>query len=232
MRLQRRFQDHGIDKPVYIGCQHHILDRLLKHVLDHLFGESSTSPDIDYPFVTNILRNYEHLKEAFKSEASGKMEEEEQGWRDDMKFLFHLIKVFNHYKQFNKMIKVRFHALPGLSNARWNSRAIFALLSFILVPESRAQLDKACSFICGNWSKIWFGGHMFNEHSYEELKQQVEKYPKAAVCLKTHWSTDPSPLNSQRSNICAERAIKVLQDLYPLCRSAEKLNLRFLLSNK
>ena len=57
VRLQGKFQDLGIDKPVYIGCQHHILDRVLKHVfLTSCFGESSASPDINYPFVTNILQ--------------------------------------------------------------------------------------------------------------------------------------------------------------------------------
>lgn len=242
VRLQRKFQDHGFDKPVYIGCQHHILDRVLKHVFDQLFGESSTSPDINYPFVTNILQNYEHLREVYKAEellnledeerGRGEVKEENVGWRDDMKFLYQLIKVFNHYKQFNTMMKVRFHALPGLSNARWNSRAIFALLSYILVPESRAMLDEGCTFISGHWSKVWFGGQMFDEQNYEDLHQQSKKYPKAAVCLKTHWSTSPSPLNTQRSNICAERAVKVLQDLYPLCHSTRKLTLRFLLSNK
>ena len=90
MRLQGKFQDLGIDKPVYIGCQHHILDRVLKHVFDQLFGESSASPDINYPFVTNILQNYEHLKEVYQSEGSANLEEgekEDVGWRDDMKFL-------------------------------------------------------------------------------------------------------------------------------------------------
>lgn len=112
-------------------------------------------------------------------------EEEEQGWRDDMKFLFHLVKVFNHYVLFNKMVKVRFQALPGLTNARWNFRAIFALLSFILVPESRAQFGDARGFISGNWGKMWFGGQTFTARNYDELKEQVEKYPKAATCLET-----------------------------------------------
>lgn len=242
VRLQRKFQDHGVDKPIYIGCQHHILDRILKHVFDQLFGECSTSPDINYPFVTNILQNYEHLRKVYKTEEllnlkeeerrEGEVKEENVGWRDDMKFLYQLIKVFKHYKQFNRMMKVRFQALPGLSNARWNSRAIFALLSYILVPESREMLDEGCTFISGHWSKVWFGGQMFDEQNYEDLHQQAEKYPKAAVCLKTHWSTNPSPVNTQRSNICAERAVKVLQDLYPLCHSTRRLNLRFLLSNK
>ena len=73
---------------------------------------------------------------------------------------------------------------------------------------------------------------MFNEKNYEDLLQQVKGTLKAAVCLNKHWSTNPLHLNAQRSNICAERAVKVLQDLYPLCRSTRKLNLRFLLSNK
>ena len=33
-RLQNHFEDIGQGKPVFIGCQHHILDTILKHVLN------------------------------------------------------------------------------------------------------------------------------------------------------------------------------------------------------
>lgn len=234
VRLQRKFEDHNYNKPVYIGCQHHILDRVLKHVFGQLFGESSVSPDITYPFVYNVINNYVNLKEMYQFQVSINPDEEEKdiGWRNDMNFLYQLVKAFNYYKRYNLMIKLKFQALPKLSNARWNSRAIYALLSYFLVPDSRGLLDEVCIFISGKWSNIWFGGQMFNEHDYQDLRKEVQKYPKAASCLNNHWSIIPSPLNTQRSNICAERAIKVLQDLYPLCRSPDKLNLRFLMSNK
>jgi hypothetical protein len=122
-------------------------------------------------------------------------------------------------------------AQPSTSTNSNTARAIFALLSYILVPESREQLDAVCSFICGKWCDIWFSRQLFNNADFENLKHEVEKYPKAALSLKTHWSTIQSPLNIPRSNICAERAINVSHDLYPLCRSEIKLNLRFLLSN-
>ena len=38
----------------YVGCQHHALDRILKHVMDETLGAATCSPDIAYNFVNNI----------------------------------------------------------------------------------------------------------------------------------------------------------------------------------
>ena len=43
---------------------------------------------------------------------------------------------------------------------------------------------------------------------------------------------DPSVSNIPRSNQCAERSIKVIQELYYMCKNKDKLQLRFILSNK
>ena len=42
--LQNHFKHIGQKKPVFIGCQHHILDTILKHVLNDHFGGTPTSP--------------------------------------------------------------------------------------------------------------------------------------------------------------------------------------------
>ncbi|ESN93381.1 hypothetical protein HELRODRAFT_180908 [Helobdella robusta] len=152
VRLQKLFVQHGESAPVFIGCQHHILDRVLRHVCDALLGDSTESPNMNYPFVSKILKDYEMLKKDFESKAKKctlNLKEQEVGWRDDMKFLHHLICVFKHFKNFQQMPKVNFKALPGISNAQWNSRAIFALLAFILLPDERKNLQKLCEFICG-----------------------------------------------------------------------------------
>jgi hypothetical protein len=220
--LQKWCREFGFESPVFIGCQHHILDRILRLVLDEIVGGQTRSPNINYPFVLQIIDDYDSLKENFlNNEAfddSDMITEEEQGWRDDMKFLFHLTRVFRHYKRHGKMPKVTFRALPGLTNARWNSRAIFTLLSYILIPDSRTQLGEACNFISYSWSDAWFSCQFFDENHYSQLQQALHPYSKAARCLETHWSQLPSPINTQRSNICAERAIKILEDIYPLCR--------------
>ena len=233
VRMQKNFQHLNLPRPEYFGCQHHVLDRMLKHVIDQFFMEPTVSPNLEYPFVTNILNNYERLKFKFleKCTVENMEMEDNPGWRDDMKYLFHLTRVFRNYKRFNKMVRVNFTALPGLSNSRWNSRAIFALLSYILVPESQPQLEEICTFICGKWCDVWFSGQLFRANDFDELQHDVVNYHKASICLKTHWSKTPSPINTARSNICAERAIKIMQDIHPLCRSDMKLNLRFLLSN-
>ncbi|ESN97309.1 hypothetical protein HELRODRAFT_178094 [Helobdella robusta] len=235
VRLQKLFVQHGESAPVFIGCQHHILDRVLRHVCDALLGDSTESPNMNYPFVSKILKDYEMLKKDFESKAkkcTPNLKEQEVGWRDDMKFLHHLICVFKHFKNFQKIPKVNFKALPGISNARWNSRAIFALLTFILLPDERKNLQKLCEFICGQWSDAWFSDHYYRTEQYEFLLYAVNGYPKALRCFQTHWSQSPSSIHTQRSNVCAERTIKVLQDIAPLCHSSEKLNLRFIFTNK
>ena len=234
VRLQRQFKQHGFSSPIYIGCQHHILDRILKHVLDTFFPDVTVSPNLHYPFVSEILTNYETLKKNFannKSLDNTAILEQPQGWRDDMKFLFHLTRVYRHYKKYMKMPTVSFGPLPGLSNARWNSRAIFALLSYVLVPNSRNNLEEICNFITGSWCDIWFSNQIFDDQHYFLLRDAVQPFSKAARCFQTHWSQNPSPLNTERSNRCAERAIKILQDISPYAHSAEKLNLRFMLTN-
>ena len=48
-RLQNYFEDIGQAKPVFIGCQHHILDTIIKHLLNDHFGGTPTSPNLSYP---------------------------------------------------------------------------------------------------------------------------------------------------------------------------------------
>jgi hypothetical protein len=234
VRLQRMFKDKNLHIPIFIGCQHHILDRLLRHVCDNYLGSITESPNMAYPFVDSITRNYKLLIDNFQKTLpldAGHVDETNIKWRDDMKFLHHLVHVFQYYNQHRKMPKVHFRSLPCLSNARWNSRAIFALLAFILMPEMRAVLHDVCQFICGDWSEVWFSDHLYQPMVFRSLEDSVKPYKKALTCLYNHWSQASSPLNIPRSNMCAERAIKVMQELASLCRSPEKLNLRFILSN-
>ena len=59
------------------------------------------------------------------------------GWLGDMKFLFHLTRVFRSFDANDRFPKVKFQKLPNLSNAMRNSRAILTLLAFILIPMKR-----------------------------------------------------------------------------------------------
>ena len=61
VKLQQMFSEKGFDKPLFISCQHHILDRILRVVMDEELGGSTTSPNIEYPFVYQLMNSYEGL---------------------------------------------------------------------------------------------------------------------------------------------------------------------------
>ena len=105
--------------------------------------------------------------------------------------------------------------------------AIYTLLAFILMPEFRQKAEAACDFISGTWSDIWFLAQFFNPADFDYLSEACQEHPKALKSLRKFWSREPT----QRSNICAERAIKVMQNLLPLSRSTERLNIQFLITN-
>ena len=145
-----------------------------------------------------------------------------------MAFLHHLISCYKLFKTFQTFPKMNFQSFPALSNARWNSTAIYTLLAFILMPEFRQKAEAAFDFISDTWSDIWFSAQFFNPVDFDHLSEACQEHPKALKSLRKFWSREPTPIPTQRSNICAERAIKVMQDLLPLCRSTERLNIKFL----
>lgn len=229
VQLQQMFEKNGSPRPKFISCQHHVLDRILRVVMDIELHGSTKSPHIEYFFVNDLMKKYDQMKAAF---SNGKAEiKETGGWRDDMKFLYHLTRVFRHFTEKNDMPFVNFKQIPNISNARWNSRAILALLAFILMPENRIRLRKICSFISYQWADHWFSDQLFRKEDFDELSAALDGYPKALKCLETHWKTEASPINIARSNQCCERAIKVMQDLHESCRNKDNLPLRFILSN-
>ena len=232
-RLQNHFVQLGLQKPLYIGCQHHVLDTILKHVMDDYFDGATTSPNLNYWFINKVTAEYEHLKSSFDNSGEALKKVEQIDWRDDMAFLHHLIACYRNFKETGRFPTVQFKTLPNISNARWNSRAIFALLAYILIPQFQQSPEgqSACDFICGTWSDIWFSGQYYSPDNFDNLAQVCQNHSKALKSLRNFWSVEPTPIPTQRSNICAERAIKVMQDLLPLCKSIDKLNIKFLLSN-
>ncbi|KAI0980284.1 hypothetical protein GJ496_011828 [Pomphorhynchus laevis] len=148
-RLQSRLRNETNEVPQFIGCQHHILDRALRIIMDEYFGKYTVSPEISYEFVSLLTKDYDKLKHDFEQ---GEFESEAlSGWRDDMCFLHHLMDVYNYYQIRCRFPLVHFHALPNLRYARWNSRATFALLAYILIPAQRLEMKCVCDIICGKW---------------------------------------------------------------------------------
>ena len=64
--IQQKFKEIGIPIPQYIGCQHHVLDLVLKHSMDQILGEKTPFPNLAYDFVQEVSDNYTSLKTDFQ----------------------------------------------------------------------------------------------------------------------------------------------------------------------
>ncbi|ELT95324.1 hypothetical protein CAPTEDRAFT_211571 [Capitella teleta] len=45
--------------PLFIGCQHHVLDRILRVVMDYELGGATKAPNIEYYFVHGVMTKYD-----------------------------------------------------------------------------------------------------------------------------------------------------------------------------
>lgn len=230
--LQNHFKSISLPPPQYIGCQHHVLDLILRYVMDASLDGKTTSPDIAYEFVSELISNYNTLKHEYQQNEK-RLYVGNLKWRDDMQYLYELGQAFKYYMEQNKFPFINFKTIPPISNARWNSRAILAILAYILIPKYRSKLYAICEFICGPWYNIWFSDHCYNKNDFEALNKSLSGFTNAQKCFLRHWVKDESRIpKTQRSNICAERAIKVVQDIFPQCKSTRTLNLKLISLNK
>ena len=86
--------------------------------------------------------------------------------------------------------------------------------------------------LCYNWAEFWFTDQRYQHDDFNKLKEMLKPYKKALYILQRHWNPDSSVLDIPRSNQCAERSIEVMEELYYMCKNKDKLQLRFILSNK
>ena len=50
IQLQRLLAGKKLEKSQFVGCQHHVLGRALRLVMDDKLGDNNISPNIEYPF--------------------------------------------------------------------------------------------------------------------------------------------------------------------------------------
>ncbi len=89
------FVEKGYTSPLYVGCQHHILDRVLRLLVDETYDTSTSSPNMNYEFINNLQMNYMILVEQYVGECLPP-QPTNMGWRDDMQFLFQLCQGFKY----------------------------------------------------------------------------------------------------------------------------------------
>ena len=89
VNFQKAMSEKGYEKPQFIGCQHHILDLVLRYIMDFQLGGSTRSPQLPYNFINEITNNYKVLKANYEHD-SELLLNENPGWRDDFRFLYQL----------------------------------------------------------------------------------------------------------------------------------------------
>ena len=90
-----------------------------------------------------------------------------------------------------------------------------------------------CNFISTAWSRVWFSNQHYSERNYEDLKSAITEVgcAKSLKCFETHWVRDPSLLDVPRSNILAERAVKLMEEVQSKCKTDKYLNNKFINCN-
>ena len=63
--LQSCYREIGVSVPQFVGYQHHILDLILKHVMNDILISKTTSPNISHDFVSELVDSYDSLKHKF-----------------------------------------------------------------------------------------------------------------------------------------------------------------------
>ena len=96
-KIQDTIFSKGFFRPKYIGCQHHILDTILRHVLNFYLNNRSTKPELEYDFIDQIEQQYEDLQNRYPGKEDIQRTDN-PGWRSDFKFLYELCQSFRFLK--------------------------------------------------------------------------------------------------------------------------------------
>lgn len=128
---------------------------------------------------------------------------------------------------------MRFWNSMMICSTRWDSRGIFALIAFFLLPNWQEQLRVTCNFIATTWSRVWFSNQHYSETDYEDLLSAISQLqcPKPMKYFSTDWKNEPSVLDVPRSNIVAERAARLMEEVYFTCKTDKYLNSKFINTN-
>ena len=208
---------------------------LITNIILVLIDQTKTSRSDD------VVKNYDNLQQSYNPETKMEMVLN-PGWGDDFKFLYEQCRQFRFFKGYDTFPVIKLRKLPSLHNTRWNSRAIYPIYTLIytiythiyfLIPKWRVILEKPCSFISNVWQEAWFSKQMFNEEVYQNLMNSISElnFPGAMKCLITHWNLDKSIIDIPRTNICAERAVKLMEELQQKSKMDKYLTLKFIATN-
>ena len=233
IRLKNEMTAMGLPEPQFIACQHHVLDLTLRHVLDDVMQMPTTKPQIDLPFIDELQEHYQELQASYVDQEEAVEIEKNPGWRSDFKFLYELCEAFKKYEEIKVWPKLKFRKLPAMHNARWNSKAIYTLLAYFLLPNWRKKLQPICHFIANEWKMAWFSDQRFNPIIFHVMSSAIRKLKnyRALHSFERWWNQEPSVLDIPRSNMVCERCVKEMEEVYSSTRNEEYLSAKFIVKN-
>jgi len=158
-RLKAEFPDL-----MYEPCRLHILDLILKHEIINKLGDTKTfGPDLPYQFVQQVRSNWDEKRTAYQAKATEQLANYEdlpstESRRDDYRFLLSLAKALRQKVESSKLGIINIPNRPvNISNARWNSKAIFCLFYELSSESVSDEMHDLNIFIAYKWCPVWFG---------------------------------------------------------------------------
>ena len=153
---------------------------------------TATIPKLEYFFIPELLSSYEQLQENYTCFENLSLDQN-PGWRADFKFLYELCCTFRYYKvifsyllcnmlmfcflliqETGNYAKIKWHKLPALNAARWNSRAIYCFIGYFLLPQHREILYPVVNFISSEWMEAWFSDQKFADRRCVALRTALQ----------------------------------------------------------
>lgn len=188
--------------------------------------------DLGFEFIKDIKDDYLNLNTIYNFSANASMIDNRHnpGWRNDFKFLFELCESFKYHIEFNKWPVIKWSTLPSIHSSRWNSRGIYCIMAYFLIPDLREKLHDQCKFISLFWSPVWFSNKKCNKDISQLLNHQL-KNKKSKTTFKNFWNFEEPLINVPITNIVAERAIDKMMHCIMNSKTIKNANSKFLIEN-
>lgn len=214
----------------YEPCRLHLLDLILKHEMEARFKEFTTSPNLEFHFVRDIYLNWSKYKEKYNTLAVGEMPENYYSLlpkgpekRSDYRLLLNLVLTLRYKREHGIYCSLSLpNKPPSICRARWNSRAIYAIMSELLSLDND-NIKALNTFIVEKWARAWFGARQYIDWN-DLMKFNLCQKSRNVITRNIVNYDDPNPVTSE----IAERVFRMTEEKIIHCKSMETLELEMI----
>jgi hypothetical protein len=212
---------------VYEPCRLHLLNLILKHEIMTYFPSSTTSPNLQIPFVAQLFSNWRFYKAQYENQATVQIPDnicaslpqlEER--RSDYKLLLQLVLALKYKRSSGLNPKIVLpNSPPSIIQSRWNSRAIYSILAELVLMDNRKTSDLN-TFIVDIWAIAWFSARQFIDwHSIFQACTCEKSKNVIRRNIKDYADSNPY------TNETAERVFRMIEEKKNHCQSIRNLEL-------